>query len=260
MSRPRPATLRGTLLTLAALATFPAALAGQTPAAAPARDSAAAMAAADMAMGGMKDMPGMTHGHESPTAMLHMRMTPTRPATHGDSARARTLATEIRAAIARYADTTAAVADGYRMFLPQVKQQRIYHFTSWRHAVAESFRFDPSKPTSILYEHRADGSLRLVGAMYTMPRRTSIDRLDERIPLSIGRWHQHVDWCLPPRGEMSRWSERRDGKPLFGPESPVATKSACDAVGGQFHDVLFGWMIHANVFAGDDLASIFGEP
>ena len=259
MSRPCPATLRSTVLTLAALATFPAALVAQRPPTPPVADSAAAMGAADMAMGGMKEMPGMTHDHESATAMLHMRMTPPRAATHDDSTRARTLATEIRAAIARYADTSAAVADGYRMFLPQVKQQRIYHFTSWRHAVAESFRFDPARPTSILYERRPDG-LHLVGAMYTMPRRTSVDRLDERIPLSIARWHQHVDWCLPPRGATSRWSERRDGKPLFGPESPIATKSACDAVGGQFHDVLFGWMIHANVFAGDDLATIFGEP
>lgn len=256
MSRSCPATLRSTLLTLAALATFPAALVAQS-AAAP-RDSAAAIGA-DMAMGEMKGMSGMEHHHESATAMLHMRMTPTRSPTHDDSTRARKLAAEIRAAIARYADTSAAVADGYRMFLPGVKQQRIYHFTSRRNAVAESFRFDPTKPTSLLYERRA-GGLHLVGAMYTMPRRASMDRLDERIPLSIGRWHQHVNWCLPRLGEMSRWTERRDGKPLFGPESPIATKSACDAVGGRFHDVLFGWMIHANVFAGDDLATIFGEP
>lgn len=259
MSRSRPATLRSMLQTLAALAAFPAALVAQSPAA-PARDSSAAMGAADMAMGEMAGMPGMEHHHESATAMLHMRMTPTRTATRDDSTRARKLGAEIRTAIARYADTSAAVADGYRMFLPQVKQQRIYHFTNRRNAFAESFRFDPARPTSILYEHRPDGSLRLVGAMYTMPRRASLDRLDARIPLSIGRWHQHVNWCLPRLGEMSRWKDQRDGKPLFGPESPIATKSACDAVGGQFHDALFGWMIHANVFAGDDLTTIFGEP
>ena len=258
MSRSCPATLRRTMLTLAVLATFPAVLGAQRPATAPPGDSSAAMGAADAAMGDMHAM-RTGHDHESATAMLHMRMTPTRPATHDDSTRARALAAEIRAAIARYADTTAAVADGYRMFLPQVKQQRVYHFTSWRHAVAESFRFDPAKPTSLLYERRPDG-MHLVGAMYTMPRRASIARLDERIPLSIARWHQHVDWCLPRRGEASRWTERRNGEPLFGPESPIVTKRECDAVGGDFHDVLFGWMIHANVFAGDDLATIFGEP
>ena len=33
----------------------------------------------------------------------------------------------------------------------------------------------------------------------------------------------------------------------------------CDAVGGDFHESLFGWMIHANVFGGEDLGKIFGD-
>ena len=46
---------------------------------------------------------------------------------------------------------------------------------------------------------------------------------------------------------------------MFGPQSPIATKAACDAVGGRFHAALLGWMLHANVFAGDDLGAIFGD-
>jgi len=53
--------------------------------------------------------------------------------------------------------------------------------------------------------------------------------------------------------------ERQDGHAVFGPESPIATQAACDSVGGDFHESLFGWMIHANVFAGDDLGAIFGD-
>ena len=30
-----------------------------------------------------------------------------------------------------------------------------------------------------------------------------------------------------------------------------------DAVHGDFHDTVFGWMIHANVYDGKDLATIF---
>src|SRR5688572_7629689 len=52
-------------------------------------------------------------------AALHLTMTPRRPATPGDSARAAVVAAELRRAILQYRDTTAAVADGYRMFAPQ---------------------------------------------------------------------------------------------------------------------------------------------
>ena len=192
-------------------------------------------------------------------AALHMEMSPTRAATAADSARAATIARELRAAIMKYRDTSAAVADGYRMFMPKVKEQRVYHFTnSWR-AVQEAFRFDPTRPTSLLYERGADGTLQLVGAMYTAPKRFAADKLDERVPLSIAHWHKHVNWCVPKRGETKRWMETADGEPVFGPESPIATKEACDLVGGTFHPVLFGWMLHANVLRGNDAATIWGD-
>ena len=195
----------------------------------------------------------------SAEAKKHMLLSPVRPATAADSARARDVADRLKAALAKYADTTAAVADGYKMFLPQVKTQRVYHFTNYRRAFTAAFSFDPTKPTSILYTKNADGSFRLVGAMYTAPKRMRVSRLDARVPLSIGRWHKHVNWCLPKRGEGARYQETRNGKPLFGPESPIATRAECSAVGGQFHESLFGWMIHANVFEGDDLQTIFGH-
>ncbi|MDB4884073.1 MAG: hypothetical protein JWL95_2839 [Gemmatimonadetes bacterium] len=192
-------------------------------------------------------------------ASLHMVMTPVRSATTTDSARAASIVYALRGAIAKYRDTTAAVADGYKLFAPQIKQQKVYHFTSNWMGVQEAFRFDPRKPTSLLYRKDASGQLVLVGAMYVAPKRLSAEQLDERVPLSVARWHKHVNWCLPPRGESQRWLERKDGHPVFGPESPVATKAECDAVHGVFRDTLFGWMVHANVFAGDDAKSIWGD-
>ncbi|HKO16655.1 MAG TPA: hypothetical protein VJU87_10470 [Gemmatimonadaceae bacterium] len=205
---------------------------------------------ADHAMGGMAMDPVMS---------AHMLLTPARAATHADTVRALAVVDELRRAIAKYRDTSAATAAGFRMFLPNVKHQRVYHFTNYHNAFREAFRFDPEQPTSLLYKPGTDGKLVLIGAMYTAPRGASLDRLNERVPLSIAHWHKHVNWCLPRKGENARWLERRDGRPVFGPESPIATKAACDAVGGDFHDTLFGWMVHANVFAGSDLASIFGE-
>ena len=196
-----------------------------------------------------------TAGNEA----LHMVMTPKRPVSAGDNARAAAVATTLRASIAKYADTATAVADGYRMFAPQIKNQRVYHFTRGWNAVQEAFRFDPAKPTSLLYTKGADGSLHLVGAMYTAPKRFDVARLDERIPLSIAQWHKHVKWCVPPRGQGARWLERANGAPVFGPESPIATKADCDAVGGTFYADPLGWMVHANVMTSSDPAVIWGD-
>jgi len=205
----------------------------------------------------------MDHGSMEQMSMdhtdAHMELTPARPATHDDSVRAMKVADELRRAIAKYQDTSAAIADGYEMFLPGVKDQRIYHFTNRARAFKEAFRFNASEPTSILYTRGADGRLHLVGAMYTMPARAGLSRLDRRIPLSIGRWHKHVNWCVPKKDEQARWTEQKNGAPVFGPESPIATRSACDAVGGVFHDRVFGWMIHVNVNAGSQLGQIFAD-
>jgi hypothetical protein len=190
---------------------------------------------------------------------LHMQMTPMRAATHDDSTRALALVGELRQAISKYKDVSVAERDGFKMFAPNIKNQRVYHFTSYRNAFKEAFRFDPGEPTSLLYKRGADGQLVLIGAMYTMPKRADLDQLDQRVPLGIAQWHRHVNWCVPRRGDTARWMERRDGRPLFGPESVIATKAACDAAGGNFLASPLGWMIHANVFAGESLGAIFGD-
>jgi hypothetical protein len=240
---------------LAAAAPFPRVADAQAghphpmPPSKPAADSAGMAGMADHAMSGAMNE----------NIMKHMELTPTRLPTHADSVRATALAAEIKRAIAKYEDTSVAVADGYKMFLPNLKTQKVYHFTNGRHAIGEAFRFDATKPTSILYKRSTDGRLRLVGAMYTMPKNARLARLDDRVPLSVARWHKHVNWCLPKEGEAARWLEQKNGKPVFGPESPVATRAECDAVHGDFHPNLFGWMLHANVYEGSNLATIFGD-
>lgn len=253
MKKALPAGFAGVILPiLAATAWFPMVAGAQArqPAHASHPDDSMHMAAmADEAM----SMP--TDNNMS----KHMKLTPSRTGTHDDTVRATKLAAELRQAIDKYQDTAAAVADGYHMFAPKIKHQRVYHFTNYGRAFMAAFRFDPAKPTSILYKRGDDGRLRLVGAMYTMPKRASLDRLDDRVPLSIAHWHEHVNWCLPPKGQEARFAERRDGQPVFGPESPIATKAECDAVGGRFFANLGGWMVHANVYEGDDLATVWGD-
>jgi hypothetical protein len=213
------------------------------------RDSAQLVGAADASMSGPL----------SEEAKKHLVMSPMRRATREDSARAREIANQLKVALAKYADTAAAVADGYKMFAPNLKKQRVYHFTHYGHAFMEGFRFDPEKPTSILYRRGANGTLELLGAMYTAPKRWDAEKLDERVPLSIGMWHRHVNWCVPRPRQAERWLERVKGKPVFGPESPIATREACQKVDGLFFANPMGWMIHLNVFAGDDLGAVFAH-
>lgn len=208
----------------------------------------------------MAGMPGMAamEGTADPVRP-HIRLSPARVGVHEDTLRAEEVVRRLRTAIAKYADTAAAVADGY-VFRPRFKRPpKVYHFTNRRNALMSAMTFDPERPTSILYERQPGGTLKLVGAMYTAPRWSSLDDLDHRLPLSVARWHRHANLCWPRRGDEARLAERDGGRPVFGPASPIATAEACEAVGGRFTGENVPWMVHVNVFAGDDLATIFAH-
>jgi hypothetical protein len=177
---------------------------------------------------------------------LHMRMTPLRPLTPGDRQRADEIVAELAPAIERYRDFHAAEQDGYRIFLPDIPQ-KMYHFTNWAYGMAAAFRFDPTRPTSLLYEKEADG-YRLIGAMYTARPKATEAELDRRVPLSIAQWHAHVQICLAPRGLEA---EMRGPHPRFGPRGSIVSEAGCSAAGGRWKPQLFGWMVHVYPFEKD---------
>ena len=190
----------------------------------------------------------------------HMRLTVERAGTAADSARARALVDTLRKAIAKYKDVKVAEADGYQQFAPKVKMPRVYHFTRKAAAIKAQFTFDPTMPTSLLYTKDAAGNFTLVGAMYTAPNRLSEADLDARVPLSIARWHQHINVCLPKFRERERWTEKAaNGRMKFGPAGTISTEEECRAENGRFRDRVLNWMVHANVFASDDPAVIWGD-
>jgi hypothetical protein len=199
-------------------------------------------AAAEHAMAGMVS--------EDP----HLRLTPLKAPASGDSARAAAILTTMRTELAKYRDIRVAEADGFRQYIP-AGGAPVEHYTKLRWSFRSRNALDPARPTSLLYERAADGRLTLVGAMFTAPWNTDEAELDARLPLSVTRWHQHINWCLPG-GTLAearrRWTETKDGKPVFGPKSPIATEAACRAVGGRFRPRLFGWMAHVMAFSGDD--------
>ncbi len=187
----------------------------------------------------------------------HLDLTPLRKPAPGDAARAARVAAELRRGIAKYRDVSVAVGDGFHMFAPGAPDQPIYHYIHPTRSMRETARFDPTEPSSLLYRKNADGTLELFGAMYTAGSRATLEELNRRVPLSVARWHRHVNYCFPT--QRRRMREMRDGKPLFGPVGILANRADCEAAGGEFTPQLFGWMVHANVFAGTDPSVIWGS-
>ena len=190
----------------------------------------------------------MTPGHMDAHS-LHMHMTAMRPPTPADTARASEIVTQLRSGIEKFKDYHVALNDGYKIFLPNVPQPE-YHFTKYANGFLEAFTFDPARPTSLLYKKTSDG-YELVGAMYTMPKRASEEQLNARVPLSVAMWHLHTNLCMPPRDQL-----RGADMTKFGLKGTIATGDACDAAGGRFHPVIFGWMVHVYPYE-DSLDKVF---
>jgi hypothetical protein len=182
-----------------------------------------------------------TAGHAAMSA--HMAWSDARPATGTDSERAAQIVKTLQTALARYKDYHVAEADGFRPFHPEFRQV-VYHFTRWRNGLKAAFTFDPVEPTSLLYKKTPEGGYKLVGAMYTAPRGTSEAKLDQRVPLSVARWHRHINLCFPPKGQgvSADWTK-------FGFAGSISSKAACDAAGGRFYPQVFGWMVHVYPWA-----------
>jgi hypothetical protein len=197
--------------------------------------------------GAMDAMSHMHHHQMGP----HMYMTAPRPASPQDWANADAIVEQLRPAIEKYKDYHVALADGFRIFMPNLPQSE-YHFTNYENGFLETFTFDPTRPTSLLYKKTKTG-YDLIGAMYTMPKRVSEDQLNARVPLGVAQWHLHTKLCMPPKGEG-----RNADLTKFGLTGSIITKEACDEAGGTFYPVIFGWMVHVYPFE-DSREKIWGQ-
>jgi hypothetical protein len=221
--------------------------------------------------GQMQDMPGMKPGpeagekdqqaeHGAMDAMSHMHhhqmgphmyMTALRPAKPEDWAKADQIVTQLRESIEKYKDYHVALGEGFHIFMPNLPQSE-YHFTNYYYGYLESFSFDPTRPTSLLYKKTKTG-YDLIGAMYTMPKRVSEEQLNERVPLSVAQWHLHTKLCIPPKQERGRADLTK-----FGLQGSILTKEACNEAGGTFYPVIFGWMVHVYPFE-DSREKVWGQ-
>lgn len=195
------------------------------------------------------NMPGMDmSGHEdmgdmgpSMAAMAgHMYMTPLRPKQPGDVEKAKAVVATLKAAMERYKDYRKALADGYYIAMPELKQPQ-YHFINKANTREADIRFDPAKPTALLYRRTPMQEYKLEGAMYTTNPDATEDELNERIPLSVAHWHKHINFCAAPEGGVHDYEGEH---PKFGMFGSITTAEACKAAGGTFQPYVFTWMIH----------------
>jgi hypothetical protein len=191
-------------------------------------------------------MPGMGQGNMAHMAG-HMFLSTLRPAEPGDQQKADAIVADAREAMEPYKDYHKALADGYRIFLPNIPQP-LYHFTKYQNGREANVHFDPLKPTSLLYKKTANGGYELIGVMYTDRVSASQDELNERIPLSIARWHQHVNFCKAPPGQ---WAGYFGPNAKFGLMGSISTKEACDEANGVFIPHVLGWMVHVYPYESD---------
>lgn len=195
------------------------------------------------------DMPGMEMGDAdamrdmgpSMAAMAgHMYITPLRQKQTGDEERVKAVVAALKSAIERYKDYRKALADGYVIANPKLKQPQ-YHFMNKDNTSLSDLRFDPTKPTALLYRRTPMLEYKLEGAMYTANPDATEDELNERIPLSVVRWHRHINVCWAPE---NRLNDYKSARPKFGMFGSIKTEEACAAEGGTFNASLFTWMIH----------------
>jgi hypothetical protein len=211
------------------------------------------MAGMDMGGNGQMSKEEMKTMGPSMAAMAgHMYVTPLRPPQPGDEQKAEAVVAQVKAAIERYKDYHNALADGYVIANPEVNEPQ-FHFTKEANAVEAVKHFDPAKPTSLLYFQTPTQRYKLEGVMFTLPPNASEDELNDRIPLSIVRWHKHINFCGAPANRVKEYFGKH---PKFGMFGSINTAEACKAEGGTFFPVVFTWMIHVFPFE-DNLKDVF---
>jgi hypothetical protein len=207
----------------------------------------------------MANMPGMDMGGDmkdmgpSMAAMAHhMYVTPLRPRQPGDEEKAKAVVAQVKAAIERYRDYHKALADGFVIANPNVNEPQ-FHFTKAANVLEAEHHFDPTKPSSLLYFQTPNQRYKLEGVMFTVPPTATEDELNDRIPLSIVRWHQHVKFCAAPADRVKEYLGKH---PKFGMFGSIDTAEACKAEGGTFYPHVMTWMIHVFPFE-EDLKDVF---
>jgi hypothetical protein len=186
---------------------------------------------------------GKTDETPVPTMKMgnHMQMSLKGTPQPGDEQLAQEIVAAAHQVLVHYADVNLALRDSYKPFYSTGRMGEEVHYTNYRYARREQKDIDYRQPGSILFRRTPDG-MKAVGVMYTAPRDSTPERLNEIVPLSVATWHRHVDFCGGPRS-LAPSAQFGPGA-SFGPQGSIHTEDACKAAGGLWIPVVFGWMTH----------------
>jgi len=159
-------------------------------------------------------VPAKLTAQEGRQYLQHIVVTPRRIPTHADSVRAQAIIDSVQRAISMYKDASVARDSGYEEY-PGPQDNGEHHFIKIKYS-GDSTRLDIQHPSSLLYKKDSAGKFLLAGAMYDVPGTFTTATLDSLIPLGVGQWHKHTNWCLPPTNRQDRWNERDHGNLVFG--------------------------------------------
>lgn len=137
------------------------------------------------------DARATTNHHEDDPTMKLVGDTTT-PPTQAQSAAAAKLATDTRAAIAKYEDVDVALAEGYK---PDGEALDFaVHYTNKKRE-NDGKILDPDAPETLVYSDTSFGPPVLLGVMYSMP---GLQRDAPAPGGSLTVWHLHTNICMSP--------------------------------------------------------------
>jgi hypothetical protein len=171
----------------------------------------------------------------------HMQVSVKGAAQPGDQQRAKDILVGARNAINHYSDVNTALDDGYKPFHPTGRMGEEVHYTNNRYGREDRVHMNYEHPTSLLYKRTPEG-MKAVGVMYTAPQNATAEQLNAILPLSVGVWHRHVDFCGAPRNLPL--DEQFGPNAKFGILGSIHTEDACQQAHGLWIPVVFGWMTH----------------
>ncbi len=142
------------------------------------------------------------------------------------------LVAETRLGAARWRDPEQAEADGFRW----IGDGPFLHYVNWKW-VDQAGTLDPRRPEALVYAARADGTTKLIAAMYVTPFGTTASE----VPAVQGAsWHDHGNLCWD---DSMRLSGYLDASGVCLPEGtlkvlpPMLHVSMADNRCGPFGDV-----------------------
>ncbi|MGH6630784.1 MAG: hypothetical protein ACREB3_13730, partial [Burkholderiales bacterium] len=185
-------------------------------------------------------------GHHSHSVIAReVIMTKLGPPMEGDRERARKIIAEVRERIMPFADYHNALEQGFTIYLPKLPQSEYHFFGMVPPAVHFQAGRHPLALTALMYAPAESSGYRLAGAMIRANADTPLPKLDQIAPMSIGRWHRHINVCLPRgftlmdfvRGNLG---QDRSGLPGMLPADDDPAAAARNATLGVLADGRFG--------------------